>query len=31
MVVGDGKREVRSFKTTTKGLMALSEWLSAEG
>ena len=31
MVDGDVKREVRSFKTTTKGLMALSEWLSAEG
>ena len=31
--IGDGvvKREVRSFQTTTKGLMALSEWLSAEG
>jgi transposase len=25
------KREVRSFKTTTKELMALSEWLSVEG
>jgi transposase len=25
------KREVRSFQTTTKGLIALSEWLSAEG
>jgi transposase len=31
MVDGDVKREVRSFKTTTKGLMALSEWLSVEG
>ncbi len=31
--MGDGavKREVRTFKTTTKDLMALSEWLSAEG
>src|SRR5438309_11912295 len=25
------KREVRSFQTTTKGLIALSEWLSTEG
>jgi transposase len=31
MVDGTVKREVRSFQTTTKGLMALSEWLSAEG
>jgi len=31
MVDGDVKREVRSFKTTTKELMALSEWLSVEG
>ena len=31
MVDGDVKREVRSFNTTTKGLMALSEWLSVEG
>jgi transposase len=31
MVDGAAKREVRSFKTTTKGLMALSEWLLAEG
>jgi transposase len=31
MVDGDVKREVRSFKTTTKELMALSEWLSLEG
>jgi len=31
MVDGDVKREVRSFKTTTKGLMALSAWLSVEG
>jgi transposase len=30
-VDGKTKREVRSFKTTTKELMALSEWLSAEG
>src|SRR6266704_1878237 len=31
--IADGavKREVRTFKTTTKDLMALSEWLSAEG
>jgi transposase len=31
MVDGTVKREVRSFQTTTKDLMALSEWLSAEG
>src|SRR5271165_6133865 len=31
MVDGDVKREVRSFTTTTKGLMAFSEWLSVEG
>ena len=31
MVDGTVKREVRSFQTTTKGLIALSEWLSAEG
>ena len=31
MVYGTVKREVRSFQTTTKGLIALSEWLSAEG
>jgi hypothetical protein len=30
IVDGDLKREVRSFKTTTKGLMASSEWLSVE-
>ena len=30
MVDGAVKREVRTFKTTTKDLMALSEWLSAE-
>jgi len=30
MVGGTVKREVRTFKTTTKDLMALSEWLSAE-
>ena len=31
--VVDGKvtREVRTFRTTTRELMALSEWLSAEG
>src|SRR5246500_4803327 len=28
---GTVKREVRTFKTTTKELLALSEWLSAEG
>ena len=31
IVNGAVKREVRSFQTTTKGLIALSEWLSAEG
>ena len=31
IVDGAVKREVRSFQTTTKDLMALSEWLSAEG
>jgi transposase len=31
MIDGAVKREVRSFQTTTKGLIALSEWLSAEG
>jgi transposase len=31
MMGGAVKREVRSFQTTTKGLIALSEWLSAEG
>ena len=31
MVDGGVKREVRSFKTTTKDLMALSAWLSVEG
>jgi transposase len=31
MMGGAVKREVRSFQTTTKGLMALSEWLAAEG
>ena len=31
MVDGAVKREVQSFKTTTRGLMALSEWLLAEG
>jgi transposase len=31
MVDGTVKREVQTFKTTTKDLMALSEWLSAEG
>jgi transposase len=28
---GTVKREVRTFKTMTRELMALSEWLSAEG
>jgi transposase len=28
---GTVKREVRTFKTTTKELLALSEWLAAEG
>jgi transposase len=31
MVGGEVKRGVRTFKTTTQDLMALSEWLSAEG
>jgi len=31
MAQGTVRREVRTFKTTTKDLMALSEWLSAEG
>src|SRR3974377_770023 len=31
MAGGTVKREVRTFKTTTTDLMALSEWLSAEG
>jgi transposase len=31
MVDREVKREVRTFKTTTKGLLSLSEWLSAEG
>ena len=31
MVDGEVRREVRSFKTTTKELMALSAWLSVEG
>ena len=31
MIDGAVTREVRSFKTTTKDLMALSEWLSMEG
>lgn len=30
-VNGSVKREVRSFKTTTDDLLALSEWLAAEG
>ena len=28
---GTVRREVRSFKTTTKALLALSEWLASEG
>jgi transposase len=31
IVDGAVKREVRSFQTTTKSLMTLSQWLSAEG
>ena len=31
MVDGKVDREARTFKTTTKDLMALSEWLSAQG
>jgi hypothetical protein len=31
MVNGTVRREVRTFKTTTKKLLALSEWLAAEG
>jgi transposase len=31
MANGTVKREVRTFKTTTKELLALSEWLAAEG
>ena len=31
MVGGTVRREVQTFKTTTKDLRALSEWLSAEG
>jgi len=31
MADGAVRREVRTFKTTTRDLMALSEWLSAEG
>ena len=30
MAGGSVKREVRTFKTTTKDLMALSDWLAAE-
>src|SRR5205085_9968181 len=30
MMGGAVKREVRSFQATTKGLIALSQWLSAE-
>ena len=31
MAAGEVKREVRTYRTTTGDLMALSEWLSAEG
>src|SRR5215472_12741135 len=31
MVGGTVTRQVRTFKTTTKDLMALSEWLASEG
>ncbi len=31
MTDGTVKREVRTFKTTTTGLLALSEWLASEG
>jgi hypothetical protein len=31
MVNGTVNREVRTFKTTTKELLALSKWLAAEG
>lgn len=31
MAEGEVRREVRTFKTTTQGLMQLSEWLAAEG
>ena len=31
LVNGTVKREVRTFKTTTKELLALSQWLAAEG
>jgi len=31
MAGGAVKREIKTFKTTTKDLMALSDWLSAEG
>jgi transposase len=31
MANGSVRREVRTFKTTTKELLALSEWLAAEG
>jgi transposase len=31
MANGTVKREVRTFKTTTTGLLALSEWLASEG
>jgi len=31
MVDGTARREVRTFKTTTKALLELSEWLASEG
>ena len=31
MVDGSVRREVRTFKTTTTELLALSDWLAAEG
>ena len=31
MVGGTVKREVRTFDTTTTGLLALSDWLASEG
>ena len=31
MANGEVRREVRTFKTTTKELLALSDWLAGEG
>src|SRR5262244_2944663 len=31
MIEGTVKREVRTFDTTTKGLLALADWLASEG